>query len=139
MRRACVVLFAAFLWACVAGPPPERKRGLDPSNPDAPESNPLPVSTALAPEPGHAEEPEKGRDHEGHPPGAMQHGEHGSAEPGVAEYTCPMHPEVSNPAPGQCPKCGMALVPRKQKAPPGASGQVKPPHEERHEGHEERR
>ncbi len=24
-------------------------------------------------------------------------------------YTCPMHPEVRQPAPGSCPKCGMAL------------------------------
>jgi len=24
-------------------------------------------------------------------------------------YTCPMHPDVQRPAPGSCPKCGMAL------------------------------
>ena len=28
------------------------------------------------------------------------------------EYTCPMHPEVRQPGPGACPKCGMALEPR---------------------------
>ena len=27
------------------------------------------------------------------------------------EYTCPMHPEVLRNGPGDCPKCGMALVP----------------------------
>lgn len=27
-------------------------------------------------------------------------------------YTCPMHPEVRQPEPGSCPKCGMALEPR---------------------------
>lgn len=27
------------------------------------------------------------------------------------EYTCPMHPEVRNSGPGNCPKCGMALEP----------------------------
>jgi len=27
-------------------------------------------------------------------------------------YSCPMHPEVESAAPGSCPKCGMALVPR---------------------------
>lgn len=32
------------------------------------------------------------------------------AEPG-AQWTCPMHPEVLRPSPGDCPKCGMALVP----------------------------
>lgn len=26
-------------------------------------------------------------------------------------YTCPMHPHVSSATPGQCPTCGMALVP----------------------------
>ena len=28
------------------------------------------------------------------------------------EYTCPMHPEIVQDAPGNCPKCGMALEPR---------------------------
>ena len=28
-----------------------------------------------------------------------------------AVYTCPMHPEVRQPSPGKCPKCGMSLVP----------------------------
>src|SRR5258706_10686903 len=27
-----------------------------------------------------------------------------------ARYTCPMHPEVLRDRPGDCPKCGMALV-----------------------------
>src|SRR5512135_2761132 len=26
-------------------------------------------------------------------------------------YTCPMHPEIRQSAPGNCPKCGMALEP----------------------------
>jgi Cu+-exporting ATPase len=25
------------------------------------------------------------------------------------EYTCPMHPDIKQPGPGSCPKCGMAL------------------------------
>jgi len=29
----------------------------------------------------------------------------------AALYTCPMHPEVQQPDPGACPKCGMALEP----------------------------
>jgi len=28
------------------------------------------------------------------------------------EYTCPMHPEVISDKPGNCPKCGMKLVPK---------------------------
>lgn len=31
-------------------------------------------------------------------------------------YTCPMHAEVKQSSPGQCPKCGMNLVPAKPKA-----------------------
>src|SRR5205823_2669119 len=34
-----------------------------------------------------------------------------AAKPGVV-YVCPMHPEVVSPAPGNCPKCGMALEPK---------------------------
>jgi Cu+-exporting ATPase len=40
-----------------------------------------------------------------------------AAAPGAA-YTCPMHPEVRQAAPGACPKCGMALEP----AAPTAAG-----------------
>ena len=29
----------------------------------------------------------------------------------VAEWTCPMHPEIRRPGPGTCPICGMALEP----------------------------
>src|SRR5256885_3875741 len=29
----------------------------------------------------------------------------------AAIYTCPMHPEIRLPEPGNCPKCGMALEP----------------------------
>lgn len=40
---------------------------------------------------------------------------HKSAD-GMAEnqsvYTCPMHPEVKSDKPGNCPKCGMKLVPK---------------------------
>ncbi len=33
-------------------------------------------------------------------------------------YTCPMHPEIRQDAPGTCPKCGMALEPLLPPAPP---------------------
>lgn len=32
--------------------------------------------------------------------------------PEGAEFTCPMHPEVEQIGPGDCPKCGMALDPK---------------------------
>ncbi len=38
-------------------------------------------------------------------------------------YTCPMHPEVRQDAPGTCPKCGMALEPVTPTPTPGKGGQ----------------
>jgi Cu+-exporting ATPase len=39
-------------------------------------------------------------------------------------YTCPMHPEVVSDAPGNCPKCGMALEPRTITAEEPESGEL---------------
>jgi hypothetical protein len=36
-----------------------------------------------------------------------------TGSPVVQKYTCPMHPEVVQGKPGKCPKCGMALQPKK--------------------------
>ncbi len=33
------------------------------------------------------------------------------AQPKGTKYTCPMHPEIIQDAPGDCPICGMALEP----------------------------
>ncbi|MGB5994356.1 MAG: heavy metal translocating P-type ATPase [Candidatus Deferrimicrobiaceae bacterium] len=41
-----------------------------------------------------------------------------------AEWTCPMHPEVVRDAPGDCPKCGMALEPRTVSAEEGESAEL---------------
>src|SRR5690349_17317709 len=35
----------------------------------------------------------------------------------AAVYTCPMHPDVTSDRPGQCPRCGMALVQRGPRTP----------------------
>ncbi len=46
--------------------------------------------------------------------GHKDHGGHGGARGEGAKdaiYTCPMHPEVRQVGPGDCPKCGMALEP----------------------------
>nr|WP_281283012.1 copper-translocating P-type ATPase [Verticiella sediminum] len=52
-------------------------------------------------------------------PSHSLHPGHGEQEPGTslpashpgAIYTCPMHPEIRQDHPGNCPKCGMALEP----------------------------
>ncbi|UGB39109.1 heavy metal translocating P-type ATPase [Frateuria soli] len=45
------------------------------------------------------------------------------ADPG-AIYTCPMHPEVRQVGPGDCPKCGMALEPLTPAAEADDGGEV---------------
>jgi Cu+-exporting ATPase len=71
--------------------------------------------------------PDKPQEHHGHHGHgdhagcARKHADHGhSAAPVAAPkpagskgviYTCPMHPEIRQVGPGNCPKCGMALEP----------------------------
>ncbi|MHC8351681.1 heavy metal translocating P-type ATPase [Pseudomonas sp. RT4P38] len=43
------------------------------------------------------------------PPGA-EHSSQPEPQAGT-EFTCPMHPEIRQPSPGNCPKCGMTLEP----------------------------
>jgi hypothetical protein len=47
---------------------------------------------------------------------ASAHGQSEQAAPPAqaATYVCPMHPEVTDDKPGQCPKCGMKLEPKKE-------------------------
>jgi P-type Cu+ transporter len=45
-------------------------------------------------------------------------------------YTCPMHPEVRQPRPGECPKCGMALEPADALARASKTEYVCPMHPE---------
>src|SRR3954464_6555719 len=61
-----------------------------------------------------------GHDPDAHDPDAHDHTAHprrerssDAADAGleVAEWTCPMHPEIRRPGPGTCPICGMALEP----------------------------
>ncbi len=57
--------------------------------------------------------------------GTMQHEMHGRSKeaqaPAPAEtyYTCPMHPEIKETKPGNCPICGMTLI-KKSAAAEGA-------------------
>ena len=57
-----------------------------------------------------------------HDHGAMEAGgmEHGNPEPSATVWTCSMHPQIALPEPGQCPICGMDLIPREDSAPADA-------------------
>ncbi len=50
-------------------------------------------------------------------PDLEQQHEHGHEQEkeGKQKYTCPMHPEVVTEQPGNCPKCGMKLVPERDQ------------------------
>ena len=85
--------------------------GFDPFVAFAAESAPH-QSSAAPGEVGHA-----GHDHAEHARPAVS--EQGAAPAGDAiVYTCPMHPEIVRDAPGNCPICGMKLVPKKPSAQP---------------------
>jgi hypothetical protein len=40
---------------------------------------------------------------------------HTTSISGKIIYTCLMHPEIEQDHPGQCPKCGMTLIPKKNE------------------------
>jgi hypothetical protein len=110
LRQGIVALATLALAACSPGPAPVATSPNDPSNPRAPEG-----ASPLAPANQPAEAPGGAHDH-GHMHGAPNAAGAGSAAPSPGQavvYTCPMHPEVTSPSPGQCPKCGMNLVPKK--------------------------
>jgi Cu+-exporting ATPase len=59
------------------------------------------------------------------------HGDtHAAPTPKTTVYVCPMDPEVREPKPGACPKCGMALEPERLAAPATRTEYVCPMHPE---------
>jgi heavy metal-binding protein len=113
LRQVIALAGSLALAACSPGPAPVSSSPRDPSNPNAPEgASPLPTappaSEAPAGDPAH----QHGHAH-GAPSGAAPGGGASSLGGQAVAYTCPMHPEVVSPTPGQCPKCGMNLVPKK--------------------------
>ena len=69
-----------------------------------------------------------GHEHHGHEPrgpaAAAAPELHQPAAVEGAIYTCPMHPQVRQPAPGNCPICGMALEPLMPSAEEGESPEL---------------
>ena len=143
--------FLALVVAGCASQPPTRPTAIDPANPAAPEAPPAALtaliasggassSAAEAREPAAAAIPSEHQHGEGAPsppaaddaeaavpasPSTTHVHDHPKEPEGIkanVTYTCPMHPEISMPKPGKCPKCGMKLVPRK---PDGAPSEQK--------------
>lgn len=44
-------------------------------------------------------------------PDSTDHSDHGAVETESSVWTCSMHPQIQMPTPGQCPICGMDLIP----------------------------
>jgi heavy metal translocating P-type ATPase len=65
-----------------------------------------------------------GSDHAGHPAAPSAAAAAGEVAGEVAEWTCPMHPEIRRSAPGACPICGMALEPVTVTADSGPSPEL---------------
>ena len=74
------------------------------------------------------------RSEQGLAPAHMHGSATGAAEPttaqGCATHACPMHPEVCQSSPGNCPRCGMALEPAEPAEPPQAAEYTCPMHPE---------
>ncbi|HET8939627.1 MAG TPA: heavy metal-binding domain-containing protein [Polyangiales bacterium] len=105
-RMVCV--YAAWLIAACAQSG-ERASARAPGSSEAEEAPARAIATSLASDPL-GEQPSA--------PAQHAHDEDATI------YTCPMHPEVQQAGPGECPKCGMKLVP---KSP--SSTEAKPAHE----------
>ena len=97
--RACRPFSALLLPALLAGCTAQHSLSpLDATHPASPEAAEAPLrlpSTTL--------ESAKEEDHEMGSAGTRRRA-------GATVYACPMHPDVRQPSPGRCPKCGMALV-----------------------------
>jgi hypothetical protein len=110
----CAVL-AFVMLACVS-----TELGAGPGHPASPEAEaaPLPAMGALL-EQSSAQSSSPPESSPGHNHEAPQAASEDSSPDETKQWTCPMHPEVIRSEPGECPICGMKLVPReKQDAPP---------------------
>jgi Heavy metal binding domain len=95
---ALLALCASPALGCIDGTLPPVTSPADPSSSSAPEAPFSPPPRTLA---------------EGKlPPSAAP-----AAPLAGAVYTCPMHAQIAEGAPGACPICGMTLIPRPGAAP----------------------
>jgi hypothetical protein len=115
-RFVAGVLAGLLTTGCAATTPPPRFSAVSPADAEAPEADTPPASPTLS---GEASLEAKEVSKEGTKPAADHQG-HGTPDaqgPTTETYSCSMHPEVRQSAPGSCPKCGMPLVKRESARP----------------------
>ena len=141
--RLCAALSVVALSGCAVHLPPAPAS--HPANPHAPAAATAPLRptllatsrTFVSPRADDREQKAKQMDMNKMKKGTMQHDMAGMSHQGhdmnsmspnekpkpaantESFYTCPMHSEIHEAAPGQCPQCGMTLV-RKSAASEGA-------------------
>jgi Cu+-exporting ATPase len=71
----------------------------------------------------HSAHDDHGHDHHAHVP--MRNKPATAGDEGEVEFTCPMHPQVRQMGPGNCPICGMALEPVLATAEQGESPELR--------------
>ena len=90
----------------------------------APGAAAAPTTAGSAPASGHSEAEHSAAGHSmgTSPPSAQSESTRAApttqGEKQEERWTCPMHPEVIQSKPGNCPKCGMKLVPMEPKPAP---------------------
>ena len=105
---AGMVWMGCLVWSVACAQSGERSSARAPSSAQAEEAPARPIATSLASDP-------------------LEEAPAASSKEQGATYTCPMHPEVQQSGPGECPKCGMKLVPMQKPSP-----QAEPAHEHAH-------
>lgn len=75
--------------------------------------------------PSHGERAAGHRHHAGHAPGPTAPSAVAAKGDKDVAYTCPMHPEIRQMGPGNCPICGMALEPVMATGEAGASPELR--------------
>ena len=110
LRKLFILAIALLLAGCAGTAPPKRPDN-HPANPDAPEAPLSPRSQTLVKKAHGSEGGKQGQETKADSRSKGDAQTMPEQGPGII-YVCPMHAEVIQAKPGECPKCGMELAPK---------------------------